>query len=322
MQERRKLCNLVSLHASKVNRAVSIVKQSIFRFAPSPNGLLHLGHAYSAIKTYEMAKKYKGALYLRIEDIDQLRSEERLKTAIIRDLHWLGIKWKEPVIYQSGNFKAYNHALNQLIEMDLLYPCFASRSDIKRAINEKKSSLTDPDGAPLYPSIYKDYPKSKAEKRINAGEPYSLRLHMDRAIERAKSLQKAPLTYRAEDAMGQVSSVLLSPERWGDVIVKRKDTPTSYHLSVVVDDHDLGVTHICRGKDLEAATDIHRILQINLQLNQPIYHHHELVLFHDEKLSKSKKHPSLFDLRMKNISPIDIYKDALKGPEALSNYLL
>lgn len=322
MQERRKLCNLVSLQAPKVNRAVSIDKQPIFRFAPSPNGLLHLGHAYSAIKTFELAKKFKGEFYLRIEDIDQIRSQYTLKAAIIRDLHWLGLTWKEPVIYQSNNFEDYEGAIKRLNQMDLLYPCFASRSEIKQALKDEESFARDPDGAPLYPSIYKDYPRSKAIERIKSGEPYSLRLHMDKAIERAKSSNaENSLTYQTIDEQGRGALIPCNAGRWGDVILKRKDTPTSYHLSVVIDDHNLGVTHICRGKDLEASTDIHRILQINLDLDQPIYHHHDLVLFQDEKLAKSKGHPSLFDLRMKNVSPKEIYKAALKGPEALSHYL-
>lgn len=332
MQERRKLCNLVSLQALKVNTAVSIAREAAFRFAPSPNGLLHLGHAYSAIQTYEMAQKYAGRLYLRIEDIDKARSQECFRTAIIRDLHWLGIKWQEPVLYQSDNFELYESAINDLCELGLLYPCFASRSEIKQALKQSGAIKQDPDGAPLYPALYKDYPKSRAEERIKTGEPFALRLHMNKAIERAKQLESeigTDLTYQAVNKEGKITSTLLRAERWGDVVIKRKDIPTSYHLSVVIDDHNLGITHICRGKDLEAATDIHRILQINLGLSEPIYHHHDLVLYNQGKLSKSKGHPSLFELREKGINPRKIYESALLGlshdpslgPAALSKYL-
>ncbi len=368
MQERRKLCNLVSLQALKVNRAVSIAREPSFRFAPSPNGLLHLGHAYSAILTYEMAKKHVGELYLRIEDIDGARSQESFSTAIIRDLHWLGIEWQTPVIYQSDHFEIYSGAIRDLIELELLYPCFASRKEIKQALERNETIRQDPDGAPLYPALYKYYPKAKAEERIASGEPFALRLHMDKAIDRAKQLnsdREKKLAYQAitidclignegdtpgsvvsnrrdtpgcvvgnrRDSPGcvvgnrrdnkeqQLSSIPLAAERWGDVVIKRKDTPTSYHLSVVIDDDKLGITHICRGKDLEAATDIHRILQINLGLAQPIYHHHDLVLYNNDKLSKSKGHPSLFELRENGVNPLDIYKSALIGPSELSKYL-
>jgi glutamyl-Q tRNA(Asp) synthetase len=262
MQERRKLCNLVSLQALKVNRAVTIAREPAFRFAPSPNGLLHLGHAYSAIQTYEMAQKYAGALYLRIEDIDKARSQESFSAAILRDLHWLGIEWKQPVLYQSDNFEHYTNTMEKLNQLGLLYPCFASRKQIKESLTKHRTIQSDPDGAPLYPAIYKDYPEEKAKERILSGEPYALRLHMDRAITRAKKIEREAgrgLVYQSIDQGGQLSSVPLAAERWGDVVIKRKDIPTSYHLSVVIDDHNLGITHICRGKDLEAATDIHRI---------------------------------------------------------------
>ncbi len=324
MQERRKLCNLVSLQALKVNTAVSIAREPAFRFAPSPNGLLHIGHAYSAIQLYEMAKKYAGRLYLRIEDIDKARSQECFSAAILRTTHWLGIKWQEPVLYQSDNFQLYDSAINDLCELGLLYPCFASRSEIKQALSNNQAIEKDPDGAPVYPDIYKDYPEEKAKERILSGEPYALRLHMDRAITRAKKIEREAgrgFVYQSIDQDGQLGSVPLAAERWGDVVIKRKDTPTSYHLSVVIDDHNLGITHICRGKDLEAATEIHRILQINLGLSQPIYHHHDLVLYEDGKLSKSKGHPSLFELREKGINPSEIYESALLGLTALRKYL-
>lgn len=295
-----------------------------FRFAPSPNGLLHLGHAYSAIQSFEMAKQMGAAFHLRIEDIDGARSEESFKAAILRDLHWLGLKWQEPVLYQSNNFMAYKKALDELLEADLLYPCFATRSEIKKAHGQSNKLELDPDGAPLYPGIYKTYSKEKAKERIAKGEPYALRLHMDKAIKQAKERFKRfdpPLTYQTFNETGERGQVPILAERWGDVVIKRKDTPTSYHLSVVVDDHQLGVTHICRGQDLQASTDIHTVLQLNLGLIRPLYHHHELVLIKGEKLSKSKAHPSIFDLRAKGITAKEIYDAALIEPEALNKFL-
>ena len=324
MPERRKLSCLVSFQSLKVNRTVSSEKIPTYRFAPSPNGLLHLGHAYSAIKCFELAKEGGASFYLRIEDIDGARSLESHKVAIIRDLHWLGLKWQEPVLYQSDNFQAYQNALEKLLQTGLLYPCFATRSEIKKAQAHKEELSLDPDGVPLYPELYKRYPIEKAKERIAKGEPYALRLHMDKAIEQAKqrlNLINKPLSYQSFNEGGETSVIPLEAERWGDVVIKRKDTPTSYHLSVVVDDHELGVTHICRGKDLEASTDIHTILQANLGLNHPLYHHHELVLFQGDKLSKSKAHPSLFDLRSKGVTAQEIYDAALIGPDELRKFL-
>lgn len=324
MPERRKLRDLVSFQSLKVNRTVSSEKNLKFRFAPSPNGLLHIGHAYSAIKSYEMAKHMGAAFHLRIEDIDGARSEDNFKAAILRDLHWLGLKWKDPVLYQSTHFHAYQRALDELLEADLLYPCFATRSEIKKAHEHHNKKQLDPDGAPLYPGIYKTYSKEKAQERIAKGEPYALRLHMDKAILRAKEQLASPnatLIYQTFNEAGEHKKIPIQAERWGDVIIKRKDIPTSYHLAVVIDDHQFGVTHICRGQDLQASTDIHTILQLNLGLNRPLYHHHDLILIKGEKLSKSKAHPSIFDLRAKGVTAKDIYNAALTGPEALSKFL-
>jgi glutamyl-Q tRNA(Asp) synthetase len=303
---------------------VSGEKNLKFRFAPSPNGLLHLGHAYSAIKSFEMAKQMGAAFHLRIEDIDGARSEDSFKAAIIRDLHWLGLKWQAPVLYQSNHFHAYQKALDELLDADLLYPCFATRSEIKKAHEQNNRIEFDPDGAPLYPGIYKTYSKEKAKERIAKGEPYALRLHMNKAIKRAKehlNSQNSTLIYQTFNEIGECGQVPIHAERWGDVVIKRKDTPTSYHLAVVVDDHQLGVTHICRGQDLQASTDIHTVLQLNLGLISPLYHHHDLVLIKGQKLSKSKAHPSIFDLRAKGITAKEIYDAALIRPEALSKFL-
>lgn len=304
---------------------MSIGQLPVFRFAPSPNGLLHLGHAYSAIMASSIAKRCGGTFHLRIEDIDSTRADAAYVAAIERDLHWLGLKWELPITYQSDHFDVYRKAIQQLNTAELLYPCFASRSEIQQAYKNLGLKSTDPDGAPIYPGVYKNYSPIEANSRIKDGEPYALRLDMDKAIKLANALNKQntdPLSYKSFNDQGEVcGSTIVKAEQWGDVVIVRKDIPTSYHLSVVLDDHNQGVTHICRGKDLEAATDVHRILQTILKLNEPLYHHHELVMRQGEKLSKSKAHPSLYELRTEGIRPEDICKAAISGPETLRKFL-
>lgn len=295
------------------------------RFAPSPNGLLHIGHAYSALLTSEFAKQFSAVFQLRIEDIDLTRSKSDYITAIYRDLHWLGLTWPEPVRRQSEHFNDYKAAIAKLNAKQLLYPCFATRSEIKRywstTDRAEKPAPKDPDGALLYPGIYKNFPKTKAAAMIASGAPYALRLDMEKAIAIAKSIKGAKWSYQDFDADADCKTQPIYPEQWGDVILARKDVPTSYHLSVVIDDHNEGISHVCRGKDLQPATDVHRLLQILLGLNAPLYHHHALIQLEGEKLSKSKKHPSLFALRKAGISAAAIRKAAKQGPETLTKYL-
>ncbi len=238
------------------------------------------------------------------------------------------------------SFSVYKHYITRLTGLGLLYPCFASRGEIRRALaagaaanaDARDSSDTDPDGAPLYPAIYKHLPEQQAKKRIAAGEPFALRLHMDKAIALAESLgdgtARTAFSYTQFDppasgttAPAAIRAIPINPARWGDVIIARKDIATSYHLAVVVDDHLEGVTHIVRGRDLEAATDIHRLLQIILGFTPPLYHHHELVLIDGEKLSKSRQHPDLFSLRQQGITAAAIIRAAKDGPAALSRFL-
>ena len=271
-------------------------KQAKLRFAPSPNGLLHLGHAYSALLTAQVAKALSGSFHLRIEDIDKHRSKKEYILAIYRDLHWLGLQWPEPVRRQSDHLESYQNALSQLGQADLLYPCFATRGDIKTYWQDKSNPPRDPDGGLLYPGLYKDLKPQKAQERIKAGEPYAFRLHLDRAIERAKQLQQQESlsyqTYQAQALSQPLHQIEIENlESWGDVIIARKDIPTSYHLSVVVDDHLEGITHVCRGKDLQAATDIHRILQVNLGIAPPYYHHHDLIMWEGKKIIKIPSPP-------------------------------
>jgi glutamyl-Q tRNA(Asp) synthetase len=283
--------------------------QAVFRFAPSPNGELHLGHALSALSTFELAGRLGGRFLLRIEDIDIGRSRPRFVDGIYRDLAWLGIEWEEPVLVQSRHFDIYVAAAERLRARGLLYPCFATRAEINDAARIAGSGR-DPDGAALYPGLYRDLDADEAARRIAAGEPYVLRLHMQRALAEARlDLDAVRGSYQAMSEDGVLSDVAVRPERWGDAVIVRKDVPTSYHLSVVVDDARQGVTHVTRGRDLLAATDLHRLLQILLGLPAPIYHHHRLMTdASGRKLAKSAGDTSLRRLREQGATPRDIRK--------------
>ncbi len=277
--------------------------QSVWRFAPSPNGLLHLGHALSALANFEAAQAAGGRFLLRIEDIDRGRARAEFEQAIYEDLAWLGLTWELPVRRQSEHFEDYARALERLDAMGLVYPCFCSRADIARAVAGQAEWPRDPDGAPIYPGTCRHLDASERSARLTAGLRGAMRLNMDEALGSVDHrigwqeffAHEGPRDVRAE------------PWAWGDVVVARRDVPTSYHLSVVVDDHLQGVTDIMRGRDLFAATSIHRLLQDLLDLPAPRYHHHALVL--DEaggKLSKSRMSKSLRDLRAEGVTPVDI----------------
>lgn len=272
-------------------------RHPILRFAPSPNGLLHLGHAYSALFTWDMAQHLGGTALLRIEDIDLARCKPEFDAAIQEDLHWLGLEWPEPVLRQSGRFRAYEEAAERLGEKGLIYPCFCSRREIAAA-----AKGADPDGAPLYPGTCRDIAPQEAKRRIAAGEAVQWRLHMARAV-----ALTGPLQVSMFDRDGSTGSRKAEPALWGDAVLVRKDTPTSYHLSVVVDDAFQGVTHVTRGMDLYRATALHRLLQSLLVLPSPVYCHHELVLDEGaEKLSKSKGAPSLLSLREAGVTAAEV----------------
>ncbi|MGH6664999.1 MAG: tRNA glutamyl-Q(34) synthetase GluQRS [Pseudolabrys sp.] len=265
---------------------------AVFRFAPSPNGYLHLGHALSALLNADRAKAASGRLLLRIEDIDAARCRPEFETAIYEDLAWLGIDWEQPVRRQSEHYEDYRSALNRLESLGVIYPSFESRSEIARM-----AAGTDPDGAPLYSGAAKGLSKAERERRIASGEPYALRLDMQAAIARVGALS----WHEAGD------EVAAKPERWGDVILARKDTPTSYHLAVVVDDAAQGVTEVVRGRDLVQATSVHRLLQMLLGLAAPRYHHHRLILDADgKKLSKSTLSTGLRELRAAGVPLAEI----------------
>ena len=268
----------------------------VFRFAPSPNGYLHLGHVLSALLNYEAARAAGGRHLLRIEDIDPTRCRPEYESAIYEDLEWLGIDWEKPVRRQSEHLGEYATVLARLERDGLAYPAFESRTEIARLVAEHetdgRSWPCDPDGAPLYPGTAREIPAEERARR-RAGEPFALRLDLRRAIERIGK----PLTW-TETEDGGMHEVTAVPERWGDVILGRKETPASYHLAVVLDDALQGVTHIVRGRDLYEATSVHRVLQEILSLPAPSYHHHRLVLDTDgKKLAKRDKSTTLRDLR-------------------------
>ena len=278
-----------------------------FRFAPSPNGYLHLGHAYSALCVFAMARETGGQFIVRIEDIDMGRCREAYVAAIFEDLAWLGFSWLKPVLRQSHRFPAYQKAVDRLLELGVLYPCFATRTEISRAVAGQDVPL-DPDGAPIYPGLYRDLPQSSFEKMKREGRPFALRIHMEKALELARDrVREGKITFTELSADGERQVVVARPERWGDAVIVRKDVPASYHLAVVLDDAFQGVSIVTRGSDLYEATDIHRLLQILLDLPVPEYHHHALVTVEGSyKLSKSKDAETLRSLRDEGTCARDI----------------
>ena len=274
----------------------------VFRFAPSPNGYLHLGHALSALLNAERAKAAAGRLLLRIEDIDEARCRPEYEAAIYEDLTWLGIAWERPVRRQSEHYAGYRAALARLDAMGLIYRAYETRSEIGRT-----AAGYDPDGAPLYPGRQNTIiVADERRRRSDAGEPFALRLDMAAAVARSGAL-----TWEETGAgpAGETGSIAADPAVWGDVILARKETPTNYHLAVVVDDAAQGVTDVVRGRDLFPATSVHRLLQALLGLPAPRYHHHHLILDAEgAKLSKSTSATGLRELRGRGATAADIRK--------------
>jgi glutamyl-Q tRNA(Asp) synthetase len=336
----------------------------VFRFAPSPNGELHLGHALSAILNFDMARASNGRFLLRIEDIDPARCRPAYEAAIYEDLHWLGLAWEEPVRRQSEHVDAYRAALDRLRAMGLVYPAFLSRAEVKArfaAVEADGGSWPrDPDGTPLYPVEERGMDPEFANRRIAAGERHMWRLDMVRALAAAGvappsvlpeispsrgeiDLRQSRIPAAArhsgrgagplpisplegempgraeggeprfstltftETSSGTAETIAADPSAWGDVVLWRWDAPSSYHLSVVLDDALQGVTHVVRGRDLYAATPLHRLLQTLFGLPEPVYHHHPLLLDDaGEKLSKSLGSTGLAALRQAGATPSDI----------------
>ncbi len=281
----------------------------VFRFAPSPNGHLHLGHAYSAIFTFEAAMAAGGEFLLRIEDIDPLRCKPEYEKSIYEDLAWLGLEWQSPVRRQSEHMDEYKAALAKLAAMGVIYPCFASRSEIKDVLGRRPDQPKDPDGAALYPGIYKNFPADKAELLMAKGKAFNMRLDMERATSLARQKTGGTIRFyeQGKGPAGERGKLEVNPGIWGDTVIARKDVPTSYHLSVVIDDALQGISHVTRGQDLFYTTHIHRLLQVLLDLPAPHYNHHDLVRDNNgRRLAKSDGDTSLKTLREQGCTPADV----------------
>jgi glutamyl-Q tRNA(Asp) synthetase len=278
--------------------------QRVFRFAPSPNGYLHLGHAYSALMNEKLARQAGGKLLLRIEDIDVGRCRPEYEAAIYDDLDWLGLRFDGEPRRQSDHFSDYALAVERLAEKGLVYPCVCTRAEIARAATERFEWPRDPDGAPVYPGTCKRLRDDEpALRERGAGRYAAQRLDMNEALAEAG----ARIGWREYGETGAARDVSGEPNIWGDVVLARKDVPASYHIAVVVDDALQGVTDVVRGTDLLAATSLHRLLQILLGLPAPDYHHHDLVRDGDgAKMSKSALSKPLRSLRAEGATPEDI----------------
>src|ERR1700730_937923 len=279
----------------------------VFRFAPSPNGYLHLGHAFSALLNFDLAKRAGGRFLLRIEDIDATRCKLEFEDVIYQDLGWLGIAWETPARRQSEHLADYRDAIEKLIAQGLVYPSFESRAEIARLVAQQDTEAPwprNPDGVPHYPGTARSLSPGERARLLRSGVPYALRLDMAAACARAGDLD---WTEYGEGPAGETGTVAARPGAWGDVILARKETPTSYHLAVVIDDALQGVTEVVRGHDLFHATSVHRLLQQLLGLPQPSYRHHRLLMNDSgQKLSKSTDATGLRELRTAGATPADI----------------
>ncbi len=280
----------------------------VTRFAPSPTGLLHLGHAYAALIGWRAAREAGGRFLLRIEDIDQTRCRSEFAAAMLEDLAWLGLDWDGPVRIQSEHFADYRHALDRLQHKGVLYPCFCTRAAIAAEIAAAAGAPHGPDG-PLYPGTCRALSAVERAERIAAGESFALRLDAIRAQALA-----GPLSWADTGRGGIAADAALH----GDVVLARKDTPASYHLAVTVDDALQGVTLVTRGEDLFAATHVHRLLQALLDLPTPRYRHHALLVdAAGRRLAKRDKALTLRALREAGRTPAGVRAMAERGVPAL-----
>jgi glutamyl-Q tRNA(Asp) synthetase len=280
----------------------------VLRFAPSPNGPLHLGHAYSALLNDRLAERLGGRLLLRIDDIDRERCRPEYEDAIIEVCRWLGIRFDGPIRRESDCAGEYTAAFDRLREMDLVYPAFMSRTEVVQTVMAYERAggrwPRDPDGTPLYPDYDRAIGKAEAEAAVNEGRPHAFRLNTRYAVAMA-----GPLTWREFPADDPSASreVVANPAAWGDVLLTGRDIAASYHLAVVVDDAAQETTHVVRGKDLFHATSVHRLLQRLLDLPEPVYCHHRLVFDRNgRKLAKSDGDTGLALLREQGVTPADI----------------
>jgi glutamyl-Q tRNA(Asp) synthetase len=271
----------------------------VLRFAPSPNGYLHLGHAYSVLFNAQLARELGGRVLLRIEDIDPGRSRKIYEDAILEDLHWLGLDFKGEPRRQSEHLSDYELALERLSALGVLYPCFCSRGEIASAVEGRADWPRDPDGAPFYPGTCRHLSDQDKERRVASGRHAALRLDMAAALSRVEGLLGWEEYFEGDEPR----TVNAEPSLWGDAVIRRKDVPTSYHLAVVVDDALQGVSDVARGMDLFNATSLHRLLQGLLGLPAPRYRHHKIVEDAEgRKLAKSHAAPALRELRAQGVS--------------------
>lgn len=279
----------------------------VTRFAPSPSGLLHVGHAYAATIASQAARDAdNGHFLLRIEDIDIGRCRPEFESAIVEDLAWLGLQWDEPVRRQTDHMNDYAAALARLEDADLLYRCFCTRAQIKAEIAGADRAPHGPEG-PVYPGTCRQLSRAESDARKAAGAPFALRLDMAAAIFRA-----GPLTWH-DQTRGTIAA---QPDQFGDAVVARKDVPTSYHLSVTVDDHLQGVSLVTRGVDLFEATHLHRLLQALLEFEPPHYAHHPLLMSSDGKRFAKRNHAAtLRGMRNAGVSAGDL-RAALASDES------
>lgn len=276
----------------------------VTRFAPSPTGYLHLGHAFSALLAHDRARAAGGRFLLRIEDIDQARARPDFAAAIEEDLAWLGLTWDGPVRVQSRALDDYRAALATLERQGVVYPCFCSRRDIAAEIGASLAAPQGPEG-PLYPGTCRSLDPDLRARRLAEGLPHVLRLDGGQALRRVAG----PLVFQEEGAgpRGEHGSITATPEALGDVVLARRDAPASYHLCVVVDDALQGVTHVTRGEDLFAAASLQRLLQALLGLPTPVYVHHRLIRdAAGQRLAKRADAEALRALRAQGVSPAAI----------------
>jgi glutamyl-Q tRNA(Asp) synthetase len=273
----------------------------VTRFAPSPTGLLHLGHAFAALFAEARVRESGGRFLLRIEDIDRTRCRSEFETVLIEDLAWLGLSWETPIRRQSEHMDDYRRALARLEAEGLVYPCFCTRrviaTEIAAAAHAPHLAAMGPDGPP-YPGTCRAQPSAERGARIAAGTPYALRLNVAEAMRRT-----GPLTW-TDHARGEQFA---TPEIFGDVVLGRKDTPASYHLAVTLDDALQGITLVTRGEDLFAATHVHRLLQALLGLPTPEYLHHRLIVGADgRRFAKRDQSATLRALREASRAPAEV----------------
>ena len=274
----------------------------VTRFAPSPTGHLHLGHAYAALFADAAAREIGGHFLLRIEDIDTSRVRPDFEHAIFEDLTWLGLEWEEPIRRQSRHMADYERALDRLRTMDVVYPCFCTRAEIRAEIARSPSAPHGPDG-PLYPGTCKSLSKDERDARQAEGQAFALRLDSSQVMHLLGERADGSVTWR--DVVAGEHAV--DAAMFGDVVIARKETPTSYHLAVTVDDALQGVTLVTRGLDLMPTTPIHRLLQSLLDLPVPQYHHHRLITDDaGQRLATRDKAMALSALRDQGVTPEDV----------------